>query len=259
MSDPDTQSYDLDPIDAPPELPGSVRVGLGIEETLDSIAADMFVQSSNCVNEFGDFHLALSHGLIQERLFMKLMVDPKYRSMPWGRTHLWSVCESAVPPGHDEHSMTHWEQIVVDAGGVPREQLHPMQAHLPSGATRYIQELTEHLEWRERGHDRLDFVLLGADLSLIAGVDDPADQLVSFLACQTKLVMTRRILNAARFIGVVGVGADGRNMVDSLVESNQSEQIGLSPSSGVMRWYLDGYACRHTQELVGEENSEHEQ
>ena len=246
MSDSDTQSYDIEPGNAPPELPGSVLVSDVIEDVLDSLAADLFIQSNNCVSSFGDFHLALSHGPLQERLIMKLMIDPKYRALPWTQTHLWSIAEPTVPVGHQEHSMTHWEQIVLEAGGIPAQQLHHIQGHQPTGAGQYAQELTKHLEWREQGHDRLDFVLLGDDPELIAGIDDPADQLVGFTPCQTRIVMTRRLINASRFIGILGIGASGRALVDMVVKDSQ--EMGYSPTGGVLRWYLDGYACHHTQE-----------
>ena len=246
MSDSDTQSYGIEPADAPPDLPGSVLIGHEIEDVLDSLAADLFVHSNNCVSSFGDFHLALSHGPLQERLIMKLMIDPKYRSLPWAQTHLWSIAEPMVPPGHEDHSMTHWEQITADAGGIPKEQIHNILGHQPTGAGQYSDELTKHLEWRERGHDRLDFVLLGDEPELIAGFDDPADQLVGFTPCQSRIVMSRRLINASRFIGIMGIGAPGRALVEKVVKDPQ--EIGYSPPGGVLRWYLDGYACHHTQE-----------
>ena len=253
VNDADAQSYDLEPAQTPPELPGSVRVGEDTEDTLDGVAADLFIHSINCVNEFGDFHLALSHGAIQERLLMKLMTDPKYRSIPWSRTHLWSVAEPIVEPGHPDHSMTHWSQILVDAGGVPQEQLHSIHAHRPDGAVEYTKELVEHLEWRERGQDRLDFVLLGDEHGLIRGFEEPTDQLVGFAPCQSRIVMSNRLINAARFIAIIGTGHSGRDLVDNFEQDHQ--EIGLSPAGGVLRWYLDGYACRHTQDPYINEES----
>lgn len=251
MNNEDTQSYDLEPGNVPPDLPGSVRVGEDIEETLDLLAGDMFVQSLSCVEAFGDFHLALSHGPIQERLMIKLMIDPKYRAMPWSQTHLWSVSEGLVPPEHDEHSMTHWHQIVADAGGIPPEQLHRVHGHSHEGASRYTQELIEYLEWRERGHDRFDFVILGTNKAELVGFDDPAGQLVGFTPCRTRIGITRRVLDASRFVAVLGMGMDGRVMVEEFLgtDSKESSRFGISPTGGVLRWYLDGYACHHTNEV----------
>ena len=246
VSEHDESSYDLEPANEVPDLPGVVRMGEVGEEALDMLAADLFVQSSSCVSSFGHFHLALSHGRSQERLVMKLMTDPKYRSLPWDRTHIWSIAERMVEPGHPEHSMTHWRELAAAAAGIPDEQLHAIHAHRHDAAGHYERELIEHLEWRERGHDRLDYVILGDELALLAGTDDPMGRLVGLSEDQDRVVMTRRLLNASRSIAVVGIGREGRGMVDEL--RGDHGRIGLSPDAGTLRWYLDAYACRCTEE-----------
>lgn len=216
------------------------------EDALDMLAADLFVQSSSCVSTFGHFHLALSHGVAQERLVMKLMTDPKYRSIPWDRTHLWSIAEPLVEPGHPEHSMTHWRELAGEPGEIPDEQLHHIQAHRHDAPSGYERELIEHLEWRERGHDRLDFVILGDDPVMLRGIDDPMDRLVGVQETRSMVMMTRRLLNASRMIAVIGIGHSGRSLIDT-VRGNH-EEIGLHPDAGVLRWYLDAYACRCSDE-----------
>jgi len=124
--------------------------------------------------------------------------------------------------------------------------LHAVLGHSPEGAAAYARELVEYLEWRERGQDRLDFVVLGDDPALIEGVDDPTDQLVGFTGCQSRIVMTRRLINASRLIAVLGCGKPGRRMVAELTDG--AHPIGLAPGGGVLRWYLDAYACGHTDE-----------
>jgi hypothetical protein len=240
----DQTSYDLEPIVEAPELPGTVRMGEDHEEALDMLAADLFMQSSSCVSSFGHFHLALAHDGSTERVIMKLMTDPKYRSIPWDRTHVWSVRERMIEPGHPEHSMTHWRELAADPGEIPADQLHPMEGHLHDAHERYERRLVEHLEWRERGHDRLDYVILGADPGLLRGVDDPMDRLVGMSEDGSWIAMTRRLLNASRAIAVVGLGHDGRGLID-LVRENH-DRIGLRPEFGALRWYLDAYACRCT-------------
>lgn len=239
-------SYGLEPVPEVPELPGIVRMGEDSESALDMLAADLFVQASGCVSSFGHFHLALSHGHGQERLIMKLMTDPKYRSIPWDRTHVWSVAEGIVEPGHPEHSMTHWQELIAEPGEVPDGQLHPILAHRPDGAAMYERELVEHLEWRERGHDRLDYVILGTDLGLISGCEDPMGRLIGTSDDHTRVQMTRRLLNATRTIAVVGIGHEGRGLVDSVRAAH--DRVGLRPDAGVLKWFLDAYACRCTEE-----------
>ena len=177
---------------------------------------------------------------------MKMMTDPKYRSMPWDRTHIWSVAERSIEPGHPEHSMTHWRELAAEPGGIPEEQLHAMHAHSPDAPSSYERELIEHLEWRERGHDRLDFVILGDELDLLLGVDDPMGRLVGMSEDTERVMLTRRLLNASRTIAVVGIGHEGRAMIDSL--RNAHHRVGLRPDAGTLRWYLDAYACRCSDE-----------
>lgn len=246
VSEDEHTSYDIEPVPEIPDLPGSVRMGEDVEGALDMLAADLFVQSSNCVSTFGHFHLALSHGRSQERLIMKLMTDPKYRSIPWDRTHFWSISERFVEPGHPEHSMTHWRELAAGPGEIPSDQFHSILAHRPDGAERYHRELIEHLEWRERGHDRLDYVVLGEDLGVLGGIDDPLDRLVGVSDEHERVMLSRRLINASRTIAVLGLGSAGRGMVDGV--RGDHGKIRLRPDGGTLRWYLDAYACRCTEE-----------
>lgn len=240
------RSYDLEPAPGVPDLPGSVRMGEDDEHALDMLASDLFVQSTGCVSSFGHFHLALSHGAVQERAVMKLMTDPKYRSIPWAQTHIWSVAERSVEPGHPEHSMTHWRELAAEAAGIPLEQLHAIPAHRHDASGAYERELIEHLEWRERGHDRLDFVILGDDPALLRGIDDPLGRLVGMSEDSERVMLTRRLLNASRTIAVVGIGRGGRGLVDAVLDDPGC--VVLRPRAGTLRWYLDAYACRCSDE-----------
>ena len=68
-------------------------------------------------------------------LYQRLMVDPRYRDLPWG-THLWIVDERRVPFDDERSNHKHIGEIFADHSGIPRSHLHPMTP-LESGRTRH--------------------------------------------------------------------------------------------------------------------------
>ncbi|MGE3109279.1 MAG: 6-phosphogluconolactonase [Phycisphaerales bacterium] len=242
-------AYELDARPTPPPLPGSVVVRSSVDELIDAIAADLMVHAMNCVRAFGDFHVALSGGSTPLPLYRRLMYDPNYRSLPWARTHLWVVDERRVPFDDEKSNFRSISETIGDHSGIPPEQVHPIFAQADDADTAYEASLRETLAWREPGHDRLDYVLLGmgtdahtASLfphspALVAetdeirraevmssqgrvGIDTTADdaappRLVRINAGANvtppdRVTMTLRLINASRFIGVMVTGASKR-------------------------------------------------
>src|SRR5262245_41366302 len=144
-----------------PTLPGKAMAARSIDEVIDKLAADLVVHSENCVRQFGDFHLALSGGSTPQPLYERLMYDPNCRRLPWRRTHLWIVDERCVPFDDARSNFRMIDETIVDHADIPREQVHPMFALSPTADAEYEAELRDVLAWREKGQDRLDFVLLG--------------------------------------------------------------------------------------------------
>lgn len=151
----------LEPRPTPPTLPGAVVLREDADAAIDALAADMVLHAHNCVRAFGDFHLALSGGSTPVALYTRLMIDPRYRDLPWNRTHLWIVDERRVGFDDERSNYKMISEIIVDHSGIPREQVHPMYATADDADAQYERTLRETLGWRERGHDRLDLVLLG--------------------------------------------------------------------------------------------------
>jgi 6-phosphogluconolactonase len=250
------ETYDLDDQDLPsPSLPGTVSVHRSKDQVIDAIAADLMVHAQNCVRAFGDFHLALSGGSTPFPLYERLMYDPNLRPLPWARTHLWMVDERCVPFEHEKCNFRQIRDIIVDHSGIPAEQVHPMPAMLPDAADRYEKELREHLGWRERGQDRLDFVLLGMGddghtASLFPGHEaiDERDRLV--VRCTgprvtppDRVSMTYPLLNAARFLAFMVCGRAKRPAIARLVQGSEGPRSlpasGIRPLAGELKWYLD--------------------
>ena len=151
----------LDPPIETPRLRGKVIARASMHDLLDELSSDLTAHALNCVREFGDFHLALSGGQTPMPFYEQLMYDPRYRAIPWRRTHLWMVDERCVGFEDERSNFGRIKEVIVDHSDIPPEQVHPMIAMAPGAGERYERELRETLGWRQKGHDRLDFVLLG--------------------------------------------------------------------------------------------------
>lgn len=245
-------------VPAPP-LHGEVIVAASTDEVIDRLAADLVVHAENCVRQFGDFHLALSGGSTPQPLYERLMYDPNYRRLPWRRTHLWIVDERSVPFDSPQSNFRMIDETIVDHADIPREQVHPIFAQSATAAADYERELREWLAWREKGQDRLDFVLLGmgADghtASLFPHEDALREnaRLVRSVVYPPvnppeRVTMTYPLINSARFIAVMITGSSKAPIVQRLatgVDSREELPIkGVAPLNGELRWYLDAAAC----------------
>ncbi len=243
----------------PPALPGTVATRTQAEDLFESLASDLLSHAFNCVREFGDFHLALSGGQTPFPLYRLLMIDPRWRGFPWRRTHLWVVDERRVPFTAPQSNWRQIEELIVEHADIPREQTHPIEATEPDAAVRYEAKLRETLAWREKGHDRLDFVLLGmgdnghtASLFPHTAVLHERERLVADCDGPTvtpppRVTMTYPLINGARFIAVLVAGAAKASMLKRVAAGKDTFEdlpiMGIKPVGGELRWYLDGPAC----------------
>ena len=252
--------YVVDPIEIEsrppkPDLPGSVVLRPLRDDLVDSIAADVLFQARACVQRFGDFHLALSAGDVLEALYRRLMYDPNFRDLPWKRTHLWLAHETRAGAAQPGATYAAVNALIVQHSDIPLAQVHPIDANDPDAHLRYEQSLKDVLEWREKGHDRLDCVLLtlGADGGVgglkphCPSVDDECPMVMRCGDGGADVTLTPRLLNASRFVGIVATGEQVRDCVTRL-EARASTAIDLpavaiNPVGGELRWYLDSDAC----------------
>ena len=250
----------LDPPVETPRLRGKVIARASVHELLDELSSDLTAHALNCVREFGDFHLALSGGQTPMPFYEQLMYDPRYRAIPWRRTHLWMVDERCVGFEDERSNFGRIKEVIVDHSDIPPEQVHPMLAAMPDAAARYERELREALGWRAKGHDRLDFVLLGmgADghtASIFPGspaLDSPERLAMDVPAPTTaspavpRCTLTMRAINAARFVAALVTGADKADMLVRVAEGASPAEVpiaGVRPAAGELRWFLDAAAC----------------
>lgn len=276
---PQSETYELVARPPAPKLPGTVVLREDADTLVDAVAADLLIQANNCVRAFGDFHLALSGGSTPVVLYQRLMIDPAYRELPWARTHLWIVDERRVPFDDERSNYKMINEIIGDHSGIPAEQVHPIFAMADDADAQYTQALRDVLGWREKGHDRLDFTLLGMgtdahtaslfphspalleSLEAMAGGrharSGPARELPLMrinagpsVTPPDRVTMMLPLINASRFIGVLVTGKGKRETVRKVVARAGDPQaaaelpvLGVRPLGGELRWYLDYEAC----------------
>ncbi len=244
--------YELEPLERGPDTPPGVLVRPAVEDVIEAIASDLFLHAMNCVRAFGDFNLALSGGRTHVRLYQTLMLDPQFRAFPWKRTHLWAVSEDVSVPEHESTGAL-LRDLIASHSDIPREQFHPIDRI--GGAAAYASVLRETLGWREPGHDRLDYVLLGlgADGSTAGhAAADPVDP--SALVRESAEPGTGHIslgmhaINGARFVAIVAFGADKQDEARRAIGANghalqpRRPIDHVRPVGGELRWYLDAAA-----------------
>jgi 6-phosphogluconolactonase len=260
----DGATYDVHLPSLPqPALRGEVVVRADEDELIDVLSADLVLHAENCVRQFGDFHVALSGGANFERLYRRLMYDPNCRWLPWRRTHLWFVEERCTAFDDERSNYRFVSEIIGDHADIPHEQVHPIFVGSETADVDYERKLRETLAWREKGQDRLDYVLLGlgsggrtAGLLEMPAADD-ADRLVRRSVHGEsapgdppldRVTMTPSLLNASRFLAVLATGEAAADAVRRLSTRHPSAETmpisAIDPINGELRWYLDAPACR---------------
>lgn len=240
-----------------PRLPGAVVLREQADDLIDALLAELFIHARSCVRTFGDFHLAISPSPAVEPFLRRLMYDLNYREFPWLRTRLWLVDDFVVPAADPRSRRTLLHELLVDLSGIPPEQSHAMEADAADAAAAYESKLREHLGWREKGHDRLDFVMLalspqgevaGYPRSSVGDIgkrEGLVERVEGVPGEPARLSMSMRLINASRMVAVVASGAEVRPVLGVLEGGGAHELPAsrLAPVGGDLRWFVDAAAC----------------
>lgn len=240
-------------------LEGRVVMEASTNDLLDKLAGDLMAWAMQRVAKVGRFHLALSGGKTPEPLYLRLMIDPRFRRWPWKSTHLWQADERGVAPDVAQSNFHLIREWIVNNVPIPPEQVHPMQALKPDGDRLY-----EDLLQQQVGDGRLDAILLGlgedghtASLFPRSPALRQSTRWVAFndgaavAGPKPRLTLTYPMINAARRIYVLVTGRAKRPILRRLLRRVRgAAQVGRLPILGVkpvhddaqMSWYLDGEA-----------------
>ncbi len=237
--------YALEPDPDLPGLPGEPVIRDNEDQLLDVLSADVYLHALNCVQRFGDFHMALAVGPFQERLCRRLMTDPQVRQLPWQRTHLWAVHDE--PDAMWGSRFTSIADLLEDHSGIPDSNVHlpDLDAEDPAGI--YERRLQERLAWREKGHDRLDLAVLHLDAGgLVSGAthgsaDDQSPDALFVPRAEGGLAMSPRLLGATRLVAIAATGEANRAAISGLSDNPSVPTL----AGGTLRWYVDRAACEN--------------
>jgi hypothetical protein len=222
------------------------------DEVIDALLADLFLHARNCVRTFGDFHIAVDLSDPILPAIRRLLWEPVYRDFPWSRTRAWLVEEHDLP--ENEQRSAWLTGLIVEGSGMPPEQAHVIDARSPDGPTRYAHALREHLGWREKGQDRLDFVLLPQrrDGSWGGVIDSDHDDSLVLVAPEGKtgngdgartsrVAMSSRLVLASRFVAILACGSEGALGLRAWRDRFSVRRDGLLPTQDAaeVRWYVD--------------------
>lgn len=235
-----SELYDIEPTPDPPELWGKALVARSLDEAVGAVVADLFQQARACVSEFGDFHLALCAEKMLEPVYRRLMYDPPLRNFPWRKTHLWLIDECSSAP---RSQMIH--DLFAAHSGIPSKQIHTISLDADDPAEAYQGVLCEVLEWREKGHDRLDASLLclSADDPVLSMTRTRVDAQPLVAVEGERVAMTPRLINASRLIGIFAAGEECRDRLCRIVNDPNCSWRAIEPVGGALHWYLDHASC----------------
>lgn len=235
-----------------PRLPGGVVMRPTADDSIDAMLADLLLHATNCVRQFGDFHLAVSAESAMVRPIQRLMYDPPLRGFPWMRTRVWVVNEIGVGLADERSRSGVLRELIAEQSGMPMDQFHPIDGEHDEVAARYEATLKEVLGWREKGHDRLDAVLgvLDRDAGVFGWTTRESENEESLVSQSVdgeglrRVAMTPRLVNSARLICVLLPERDGDAGARVAIESREAPARLLRPVGGELRWYAHESLCR---------------
>ncbi len=233
-----------------------------VEDLHDALAALLMNAAFRAIQARGVFHLALSGGSTPEPFFVHLVIDLRFRAIPWEYTHLWQVDERRVPEDDPQRNWKMIHETLADHVPAKTRQRHPMPVLDPDPAGRYEAELWQQVAAGEVGGrklPRLDFILLGMGgdghtASLFPG--SPALQehqkLVAINAGPKvtppdRLTLTYPLLNAARQAAVLVTGESKRATLNRIAAQIRTQGrdpqtypiTGLDLADGELTWFAD--------------------
>jgi 6-phosphogluconolactonase len=197
------------------------------EQTVSFAALHFIAFSIKAITEHGNFVVALSGGSTPKEVFKKLTSQLYRQNIDWPKIHLFWSDERAAPPDSPENNYNMAMQCGLDSVGIPKEQIHRMQAeaNIEDNAKKY-----EELIKKTLGGRPFDLVILGMGedghvASLFPGTEalKEKERLIvpNFIPEKNswRMTMTYPCINSAAGIVIYAFGKSKQQMLHTVLST----------------------------------------
>lgn len=127
------------------------------------VARNMLRLAQQCVDQKGEFNVALAGGSTPKRLYQILAKPPYSSAMPWGKMRLFFGDERAVPPDHPDNNYGMVNRHLLKHISIDPLRVHRIQSELDpqQAADAYHTVVKGFLPQDAAGAPVFDLVLLG--------------------------------------------------------------------------------------------------
>lgn len=236
--------------------PGELLV-FATPQTVAEAVADAFVRDAReAIDARGTFYVALAGGTTPKAAYGLLAQEPRRDAIDWDRVQVFFGDERCVAPDNDESNFKMASDAMLNAVGIPAENVHRMRGEIEPQAA--AEEYAALLRERLGEPLRFDLIMLGmgADghtASLFPGTDprQDEDRLVRAPYVQKmktyRITLTPKILNSARHIIVATEGLSKAPALYAVRKGPYDPQVHpiqvLAPTGGTLTWYVDRAAA----------------
>ena len=235
-----------------------VFVARNAAELADLTAGLFLAASQAAVQANGRFCVALSGGSTPLALYHCLCKPPFVEQIKWGKIHFFWGDERCVAPDHQDSNYNTARKAFLDVVPVQTEQIHRIEGEFGAcaAAARYEHDLRTFFGNVSLPVFDLMFLGLGED-GHTASIFPDSPELIEIRRWTAavkhavpppplvdRVTLTLPVINAARKVAFLAVGADKAQIIVRILENRNENGSPLpaqlvQPISGTVTWYVD--------------------
>lgn len=221
------------------------------------VATAICKRITSIANISNTLHIAISGGSTPALLFTQLAYKT-YANINWKNVHFYWVDERCVSPINDESNYKMAKAKLFSIISIPSKNIHRIKGENEANeeALRYSNEIAQQLPIYN-GLPQFDIILLGlGDDGHTASIFPNqitllTDTRIAVVAthpktAQKRISLTGSIINNAKYVAFMVMGAEKANIVNQIITLNNTEYPAahIRPSYGMLEWFLDQEAAK---------------